>query len=81
MFCLEDDRAKLACEVIAAVRRMVGDRLAVLVRVAGEEYGEEGALSVEETIAAARLFEAAGAGSGLVSIQLIPSGMRGSWRT
>ncbi|GAB2856439.1 oxidoreductase [Nocardioides pacificus] len=56
-----ENRAKLACEVIAAVRRMVGDRLAVLVRVAGEEYGEEGALSVEETIAAARLFEAAGA--------------------
>lgn len=56
-----ENRARLACEVIAAVRRTVGDRLAVLVRVAGEEYGEEGALTLEETIQAARLFEAAGA--------------------
>jgi 2,4-dienoyl-CoA reductase-like NADH-dependent reductase (Old Yellow Enzyme family) len=56
-----DNRARLACEVIAAVREVVGDRMAVLVRVAGEEYGEEGALTVEETIQAARLFEAAGA--------------------
>ncbi|MDF1604096.1 FAD-dependent oxidoreductase [Nocardioides sp. YIM 152315] len=56
-----ENRARLACEVIAAVRRAVGDRLAVLVRVAGEEYGEEGALSLAETVEAARLFEAAGA--------------------
>ncbi|WP_244928831.1 FAD-dependent oxidoreductase [Nocardioides sp. W7] len=56
-----ENRAKLACEVIAAVRRTVGDRLALLVRVAGEEYGPEGALTTEETIQAARLFEAAGA--------------------
>ena len=56
-----ENRAQLACEVIAAVRRAVGDRLAVLVRVSGEEYGEEGALTVAETIQAARLFEAAGA--------------------
>ncbi|MDN4172195.1 FAD-dependent oxidoreductase [Nocardioides sp. SOB77] len=56
-----ENRARLACEVIAAVRRTVGDGLALLVRVAGEEYGEEDALSIEETVAASRLFEAAGA--------------------
>ena len=56
-----ENRARLACEVIGAVRRAVGDRLAILIRVAGEEYGEEGALSTEESVAAARLFEAAGA--------------------
>lgn len=56
-----ENRARLACEVIAAVRRAVGDRLAVLVRVAGEEYGEDGALTLDETVAAAVLFEAAGA--------------------
>lgn len=55
------NRARLACEVIAAVRRKVGDRLAILIRVAGQEYGEEGALTLAETIEAARLFEAAGA--------------------
>lgn len=58
-----ENRARLACEVVAAVRRTVGDRLAILIRVAGEEYGEEGALSREESVAAARLFEAAGADS------------------
>lgn len=56
-----ENRARLACDVIAAVRREVGDRLAVIVRVAGEEYGEEAALTREESVAAARLFEAAGA--------------------
>lgn len=56
-----ENRARLTCEVIAAVRGMVGDRLAILVRVAGEEYGEAGALTTSETVEAARLFEAAGA--------------------
>lgn len=56
-----ENRAKLACEVIAAVRREVGDRLAILVRVAGQEFGEEGALTTAETVQAAQLFEAAGA--------------------
>lgn len=56
-----ENRAKLACEVIAAVRRTVGDRLAILVRVAGKEFGEDGALTTAEAVRAARLFEAAGA--------------------
>jgi len=40
-----ENRAKLACEVISAVKDAVGDRLAVLVRVAGEEFGQGGGLT------------------------------------
>lgn len=56
-----ENRAQLACDVIRAVRGVVGDRLAVLVRVAGQEFGEEGALTTPETLQAVQLFEAAGA--------------------
>lgn len=55
------NRARLACEVIAAVRDRVGDRLAILVRVAGEEYGQEGGLTLEEATEVSKLFELAGA--------------------
>lgn len=55
------NRARLACQVISAVKERVGDKLAILVRVAGEEYGQEGALSLQESIEASKLFEAAGA--------------------
>ncbi|PYI37768.1 oxidoreductase [Arthrobacter psychrolactophilus] len=55
------NRARLACEVIAAVKERVGDKLAILVRVSGEEYGQEGGLSLEEAIEASQLFEQAGA--------------------
>ncbi len=55
------NRARLACEVIRAVKERVGDRLAVLVRVSGEEYGQEGGLSLEESVEASALFELAGA--------------------
>ncbi|MET8796879.1 FAD-dependent oxidoreductase [Nocardia sp. NPDC004568] len=56
-----ENRARAAVEVIRAVAAEVGDSLAVLVRVAGREFGEEGALTTEEAVAAAVLFEAAGA--------------------
>lgn len=56
-----ENRARLACEVLRAVRSEVGDGLAILIRVAGREFGGEGALTIEETVEAARLFEAAGA--------------------
>ncbi|MDV8002769.1 NAD(P)/FAD-dependent oxidoreductase [Rhodococcus sp. IEGM 1408] len=56
-----ENRARLACEVIAAVKERVGDTLAVLVRVAGQEYGQEGGLSLPEATEAAVLFERAGA--------------------
>ncbi|MDX2355940.1 NAD(P)/FAD-dependent oxidoreductase [Dietzia sp. PP-33] len=54
-------RARLACEVIAAVKERVGEKLAILVRVSGEEYGQDGGLTLEESIEASRMFERAGA--------------------
>ncbi|WP_235737910.1 NADH:flavin oxidoreductase [Nocardioides alcanivorans] len=56
-----ENRARLACEVIASVKAAVGDKMAVIVRVAGEEFGQEGALTLEESCRAAALFEQAGA--------------------
>lgn len=56
-----ENRARLACEVISAVKERVGDRLAVLVRVAGEEYGQEGGLTLAESSRASAMFEKAGA--------------------
>lgn len=56
-----ENRARLAVDVVRAVVAEVGDALAVLVRVAGREYGEEGALTTAEAVSAAAMFEAAGA--------------------
>lgn len=56
-----ENRARLACEVIRTVRERVGDSMAILVRVAGREFGEEDALTTEEAVAASKLFEQAGA--------------------
>jgi len=56
-----ENRARLACEVIASVKKAVGDKMAVLVRVAGAEFGQEGGLTNEEACKAAVLFEKAGA--------------------
>ncbi|NUP25515.1 MAG: FAD-dependent oxidoreductase [Nocardia sp.] len=56
-----ENRARPAVEVIRAVAAEVGGSLAILVRVAGREFGEEGALTLEESVQAAALFEAAGA--------------------
>lgn len=56
-----ENRARLAVEVIRAVKAEAGDSLAILVRIAGREFGEEGALTTEEAVHAAALFEAAGA--------------------
>ncbi|MFJ5871813.1 hypothetical protein ACIQD2_11770 [Dietzia maris] len=39
----------------------MGDKLAVLVRVSGEEHGQEGGLTLPEATEAAVLFERAGA--------------------
>ncbi|ALE92836.1 oxidoreductase [Arthrobacter alpinus] len=55
------NRARLACEVTAAVKARVGENLAVIVRVAGQEYGQQGGLTLEEATEAASLFEKAGA--------------------
>ncbi|ROZ50352.1 FAD-binding protein [Rhodococcus sp. WS3] len=56
-----ENRARLACEVIRAVKAEVGGSLAVIVRLAGQEYGETDGLTVDEAVAAAKMFEEAGA--------------------
>ena len=56
-----ENRARLACEVIRAVKAQVGDSLAIIVRVAGREFGEDDGLTTEEATQASALFEAAGA--------------------
>ncbi|WP_182348484.1 FAD-dependent oxidoreductase [Tomitella gaofuii] len=56
-----ENRARFACEVIAAVNEAVGEDLAILVRVSGREFGGSDALSTAEATAAARMFEKAGA--------------------
>lgn len=56
-----ENRARLACEVIRAVKAEVGDSLAILVRIAGREFGEADGLSTDEAARASALFEAAGA--------------------
>ncbi|CAM3519223.1 NADH oxidase [Nocardioides dubius] len=56
-----ENRARLACEVIASVKAAVGHKMAVIVRVAGQEFGQEGGLTNAEACQAAALFEKAGA--------------------
>lgn len=56
-----ENRAKLACDVIGSVKAEIGDQLAVIVRVAGREYGQADGLTTEEAAAASVMFQAAGA--------------------
>jgi 2,4-dienoyl-CoA reductase-like NADH-dependent reductase (Old Yellow Enzyme family) len=56
-----ENRARLTVEVLRAVRTAVGPAMAVLVRVSGREFGEDGALTIDESTVAARLFAEAGA--------------------
>ena len=56
-----ENRARLTCEVVAAVKREVGPEYPVIVRLNGHEYGLDDGLDCEETARAAALIEAAGA--------------------
>jgi 2,4-dienoyl-CoA reductase-like NADH-dependent reductase (Old Yellow Enzyme family)/NADPH-dependent 2,4-dienoyl-CoA reductase/sulfur reductase-like enzyme len=56
-----ENRARLTCEVVRAIRNRVGPDYPILVRVNGHEYGPDGGITASETAAAARLIEAAGA--------------------
>ncbi|HET8929844.1 MAG TPA: NAD(P)-binding protein, partial [Acidimicrobiales bacterium] len=56
-----ENRARLTVEVIRAVKAEAGGDLAVIVRLAGQEYGETDGLTIEESTAAAVMFEQAGA--------------------
>jgi 2,4-dienoyl-CoA reductase-like NADH-dependent reductase (Old Yellow Enzyme family) len=56
-----ENRARLTVEVVRAVRTAAGPEMAVLVRVSGREFGEDGALTLDESVSAARMFAEAGA--------------------
>jgi 2,4-dienoyl-CoA reductase-like NADH-dependent reductase (Old Yellow Enzyme family)/NADPH-dependent 2,4-dienoyl-CoA reductase/sulfur reductase-like enzyme len=56
-----ENRARLTCEVVRAIKRVVGADYPVLVRVNGFEFGLEDGLTPEETARAAALIEEAGA--------------------
>ena len=56
-----ENRARLLCEVIAAVRQRVGDGFPILVRFDAFEYRIEGGITLEDATETARLAEAAGA--------------------
>ena len=56
-----ENRARLTCEVVRAVKHVVGVDYPVLVRVNGFEFGLEDGLTPEETARASALIEEAGA--------------------
>lgn len=56
-----ENRVRLPVEVVRAVREAMGPDMALLVRIAGKEFGEEDGLTTEEAIAASKLFDEAGA--------------------
>ncbi len=56
-----ENRARLTCEVVKAVKAVVGPDYPVIVRVNGHEYGPEDGLTASETAEAAVLIQAAGA--------------------
>lgn len=54
-------RARLTCEVVAAVRAEVGDGYPISVRINGHEFGPDGGMTADGAAAAAVLIAAAGA--------------------
>jgi len=56
-----DNRARLLCEIITAVRAKVGNGFPILVRLDAMEYRIEGGIRLEDCLATARLAETAGA--------------------
>ena len=56
-----ENRARLPCEVVRAVRARVGVGYPILVKINGAEFMLDGALTTDEIVAASRLIEAAGA--------------------
>lgn len=56
-----ENRARLTCEVVKAVKAVVGSDFPVLVRLNGFEFGLDDGLRPEETARAAALIEEAGA--------------------
>lgn len=55
-----ENRCRLMVEVIQAVRARVGDSMAISLRLNGCEYGLDDGITIDETVATARIAEAAG---------------------
>lgn len=55
-----ENRARLMCEIVRAIRARCGDGFAVIVRIDGIEYGT-GGITIADAVEHARLAEAAGA--------------------
>lgn len=58
---LLENRARLTIEVLRAVRSAIGTDMALIVRLSGRELGDTDALTLDESVHAARLFATAGA--------------------
>ena len=56
-----ETRARLLCDVVAAVRARTGPGFAIVVRLDGREYGVEGGITPEDAATRAQLAVAAGA--------------------
>ena len=56
-----ENRARLTTEVLRAARAAMGPDMALLVRISGREFGEAGALTLDESVAVARMCTEAGA--------------------
>lgn len=56
-----DNRARFLCEVIRAVREVVGAEFPILVRLDAKEYRVEGGIELEDCLVTCRLAEEAGA--------------------
>jgi 2,4-dienoyl-CoA reductase-like NADH-dependent reductase (Old Yellow Enzyme family)/NADPH-dependent 2,4-dienoyl-CoA reductase/sulfur reductase-like enzyme len=56
-----ESRARLVCEVVAAIRAAVTDGYPVVVKLNGQEFMLEHGMSADEVVAVTRLLEAAGA--------------------
>ncbi len=54
-----ENRARLLLEIVAAVRRVIGDRLALGVRLCGDEL-IDGGTTIDEAVTVARMVEAGG---------------------
>ena len=63
----DENRARLLCEVVSAVRQAVGEDFPIIVKLDSREVGREGGITVENACVTARLVESAGANALTVS--------------
>lgn len=62
-----ENRARFALNVIGAIRKQVGDDYPVWVKLDSREEGQKGGITIDDAVAAAKLFEQAGVNAVTVS--------------